>query len=204
MINAAASAGIFVTALMSLALIAGCNSPPDAGHRVYGYVNQDGNLVIPLRYLDARPFQEGLAAVRTTKGWGFIDRKGDWIMPPQFDDAGSFSGGRAAVKEKGGYAGYIDTTGQWVVAPKFTATSRFVGGRAIAGMPSDRGPEPRILIDRDGRVIAELEGEDVERWNDSPRGDSDFQRLMNRQLREQEFRAIALSGLVPFGTDRAG
>jgi hypothetical protein len=194
MIKAAASARVIVTALMGLALIAGCNNPPDAGHRVYGYVDQGGNLVIPLRYLDARPFQEGLAAVRTAEGWGFIDRNGEWIIPPRFGDAGSFAGGRAAVQEQGGYVGYIDTTGQWVVAPQYTTASRFVGGRAIV--------EDQMLVDRDGKVTSELDFAAFDDWSDSlDKGESsDFQFLMNKQLREQEFRAIALSGLVPFRT----
>ena len=48
----------------------------------YGFVDEQGNEVVPLMYDDAWHFSEGLAAVQLKGKWGFIDKKGNeyWDM----------------------------------------------------------------------------------------------------------------------------
>jgi hypothetical protein len=135
---------VFVSVLITLAMIGGCNSPPNARHRVYGYVDSAGNIVIPPRYLDARPFQEGLAAVSTEPPDGI--HAGDCqlsieptAVPPSttpsrpvlltrtdsgeptfrivdaFESA-SFDETRTIVTEDG-RCGVLNEAGEWIVAP---------------------------------------------------------------------------------------
>ena len=63
----------------------------------YGYINIDGDMVIPPKYANASHFSEGLAAVRLTDKFGFIDSKGHWHIPPIYDYATSFKDGQASV-----------------------------------------------------------------------------------------------------------
>ena len=70
----------------------------DEKNRIYGYVNQQGVEVIPLRYTDARGFSEGLAAVKAEK-WGFINTTGKTIIALQYDNALFFVDGKALVAE---------------------------------------------------------------------------------------------------------
>ena len=43
----------------------------------YGFIDRQGNEVIPLQYVNAGNFQDGVAKVQTFDGkWGIIDSKG--------------------------------------------------------------------------------------------------------------------------------
>lgn len=63
----------------------------------YGYGDINGNVLIKPIYEDARPFFEGLAAVKNEEKYGFIDNKGNIIIPFQYDDAIDFHNGKAIV-----------------------------------------------------------------------------------------------------------
>lgn len=55
--------------------------------RYYGFIDQLGNEVIPLQYLDVKCFYKGLAAVKDSSGkWGFIDTAGEVVIPFEYDD----------------------------------------------------------------------------------------------------------------------
>ena len=129
-------------------VLAACDSPEDAGHRVFGYVDADGREVIAPQYLVALPFHEGLAAVMVAAGWGYIDTTGRWVVRPQYQAAASFSNGRAAVRDAGGAWGYIDRSGRMVIAARYRHAGAFIDGRAFVGL-DDGGLQ---VIDRDGLV----------------------------------------------------
>ncbi|MBK9773494.1 MAG: WG repeat-containing protein [Candidatus Obscuribacter sp.] len=63
-----------------------------------GFIDTSGKLVTSKEYVGARPFSEGLAAVRIGLNWGFIDRNGKVVIKPQYDQAQSFSDGLAPVR----------------------------------------------------------------------------------------------------------
>lgn len=73
----------------------------------WGFVDRSGRLVIPLEFLDAGDFSEGLAAVNVGKAntsmcgkplnYGYIDKTGAFVIKPQFAGAASFRNGRARV-----------------------------------------------------------------------------------------------------------
>lgn len=77
---------------------------------LYGYIDMNGNIVIPCLYREAMPFREGLAAVRLNEKMGFIDKTGKMVIPPSFDTALNFSEGLVAVEISGRWR-YIDKTG---------------------------------------------------------------------------------------------
>ena len=131
-------------------LLAACNSPQDAGHRIYGYVDTQGRAVIAPAFLDALPFHDGLAAVRVASGWGYIDAHGRWVIQPVYLEAGTFWNDRAAVRDVNGLWGYIDRSGRLAIAPQSMAASQFIGDRAFV---ADDAGRTRV-IDRDGRVVA--------------------------------------------------
>jgi len=67
----------------------------------WGYIDAKGTLVIAPQYDEAKPFSEGLAAVRVGKQWGYIDGAGATKINPQYKFAGEFSGGLAFVMPPG-------------------------------------------------------------------------------------------------------
>jgi len=96
--------------------------PCPRGER-WGYVDSKGKERIPSRYLSARPFSGGLAAVAVLDAGsgkirvGFIDRNGVWMIAPRFNMAEDFSGGLARVKVDDEDYAYVDRRGDWVWKP---------------------------------------------------------------------------------------
>lgn len=116
-------------------------TPELSPRRKVGYCDRNGKLVIERKFDAARPFSEGLAAVRVDGKWGFIDHGGEYKIKPQFekpsaldypgDDPIDFSEGLAAV-EKGGRVGFIDKDGSMVIDAKFGSAREFRNGLAAA------------------------------------------------------------------------
>src|SRR5690606_25585900 len=53
----------------------------------YGFIDRQGIEVIPLQYVNAGYFRNGLAAVQNFDGkWGFIDKTGKQLIPFQYDE----------------------------------------------------------------------------------------------------------------------
>lgn len=76
----------------------------------YGYVDYNGQVVIPPQYEEVRAFSEGLAAVRLGHTWGYTNLNGELSIVNQFDDAGDFYRGLAIVR-KGGKSNLINREG---------------------------------------------------------------------------------------------
>ncbi len=67
-----------------------------------GFVNKEGEEVIPPTWSYARYFSSGLAPVEDdNKKWGYIDQNGKVVIPCQWEDAESFDGDFAWIKDNG-------------------------------------------------------------------------------------------------------
>lgn len=94
-----------------------------------GFVDQKGQIAIPLQFSAASSFHEGLAAVcvgacgwgeKYTGKWGYVDPKGSFAINPQFDRAEDFKEGVAKVEVGKGAAtktGWVDKTGKLIWNP---------------------------------------------------------------------------------------
>ncbi|MFC5743263.1 WG repeat-containing protein [Dyella tabacisoli] len=69
----------------------------DANGR-YGFVDASGTLVIPARYVDAKPFSDGRAAVVADDMWGYIDTAGRWVVKPRYSSAENYDRGEAVAR----------------------------------------------------------------------------------------------------------
>src|SRR2546422_9043624 len=63
----------------------------------YGFIDQEGRVVIKPQFDYASGFYEGASSVRIGEKWGYIDRHGTLMIEAKFDRALSFSEGLAAV-----------------------------------------------------------------------------------------------------------
>lgn len=52
----------------------------------YGYIDKQGNEVIPLKYDDAYNFSNGLARVELAGKYGYIDKQGNEVIPLKYFD----------------------------------------------------------------------------------------------------------------------
>lgn len=69
----------------------------------WGFVDTNGQLMIPCKYEEARSFSGHLAAVRQGEYWGYISVNDQMVIEPQFLDARYFVNGAAAVKSFDGW-----------------------------------------------------------------------------------------------------
>jgi hypothetical protein len=79
-------------------------APYVSRNRNVGFVNTNGEIIIPAQYLAAGYFNAGLAWVKTINGKiGYVNKKNDWVIQPQFEMAQDFDpvSGMAKVRLNG-------------------------------------------------------------------------------------------------------
>lgn len=64
---------------------------------LYGFVNDNEEVIIDYKYDLAKDFSEGLAPVMIDDKWGYINTKDEIVIEPQFQEAGEFEDGKADV-----------------------------------------------------------------------------------------------------------
>jgi len=116
----------------------------------YGFIDHDGNEVIPLQFEEATYFSEGYALVVPSnfERYAVIDKQGRFVHEPEFEEVSEFHEGlaKACVKQK---CGFIDTSGTWVIRPAFSSTRDFWHGlAAVAWQDGDYG-----YINKSGKII---------------------------------------------------
>ncbi|MCL2422124.1 MAG: WG repeat-containing protein, partial [Defluviitaleaceae bacterium] len=119
---------------------------------ILGYVNNRGEIVIPLEhrhapamysYRGAPPFSEGLVAIHSADhdAVGIFDTYGNLVVPFYYDWAWAFSEGLVAVRQGGweetdegwvdtGRWGFINSTGEVVIPIQFEYAADFSEGLA--------------------------------------------------------------------------
>jgi hypothetical protein len=89
----------------------------------FGFVDEEGNEVIPLKYDGVGNFREGRAAVNLNRKWGFVDLQGNEVIPLKYDYAGSFFYGKAAIRI-GDCSGEVALNGKEYFRPQDRAMLR--------------------------------------------------------------------------------
>ena len=114
----------------------------------YGYANGAGRIILPMIYIDANSFSEGLAAVKADSLWRFINANGNAVVAPLFTNAGNFSSGLAPVANTQNLWGYINTEGQYIIQPKYAFANAFEGDRALVLMKEKNKKGLEITIEK--------------------------------------------------------
>ena len=108
-----------------------------------GFMNREGQIVIPPRFDYAEDFLEGVARVKIDGHLAFIDENGSVLFQlPNYTSAWSFYDGLAMVEvqrpdEVDGHRGYIDHTGKLVIPLRYRSGSEFLEG--LAAVKNNRG-----------------------------------------------------------------
>ena len=85
----------------------------------WGFVDKEGNEIIPKVYQMVDDFSEGLVAVCQKDKWGYIDKERNEIIQCIYDKVGSFSRGLAMVRKNGEYH-VINKYGNEVISKTYT------------------------------------------------------------------------------------
>lgn len=131
------------------------------GKKSWGFVNQDGDTIIPLnKYKFLNPIDdEGMILVQSNGKSGYINIEQDTLIPFIYDDLSVFSSGLAPAKKNGKY-GFIDRKGKVVIPFEYETESHFYkSGLAKAQKNNKSG-----FIDKVGNVVIPLAFEKV-RYN---------------------------------------
>lgn len=83
------------------------------GKEYAGFIDADGNEVVPFLYNLAEDFTCGRALVKEGEKMGYIGLDGERVIPPRYDDAWPFDNGLAMVRQGSVYR-YITTEGDVV------------------------------------------------------------------------------------------
>jgi|GEM_PF-3782075 hypothetical protein len=113
-----------------------------------GYIDREGQIVIPLQWESAGPFCEGIATVYRQRKYGYIDKSGAPVTPIRWDYAGRFDNDLAPVLER------IDRTAR----ARLSYVNR--DGVVIWSKACDYYPPPEAA-DRTTDVIIGADGTDV-------------------------------------------
>ena len=121
---------------------------------LYGFIDVQGKPVIPIKYIKAFSFSEGLAAVQISENnWIYIDKTGADPFGKTFLEAQPFSHGFAMVK-LAGVKKYINAKGELQKnAPNVTTNEVKNGGTENKGVVSFDQDEKYGLKDSTGFVI---------------------------------------------------
>lgn len=116
----------------------------------HGFMNSQGETVIPARFDGAWEFSEGLAAVEVSGRWGFVGLDGNLAIPPRYLGPAQFSEGlaRVTISTEGGVyrEEFIDKTGRRAFPGVFIQGHDFSDGLAYVY----RSPSFFGLIDKRG------------------------------------------------------
>jgi hypothetical protein len=131
--------------------------PMPISEQKWGFVDQQGNVVIPPQFETTAGFAEGLAPVQQEGKWGAINNKGEFVIPLQ--DLGEIAGfreGLAKFASKHGWDfpfGYLDLKGRQVIPPQFSVAGDFSEGLAYASKDHPLQLKKYGYIDRQGQFV---------------------------------------------------
>ena len=117
-------------------------------NNMWGFINEEGETVVPFIYREVSAFSEGLAAVRADSHYGYIDKNGNVVIPMLYTSAEPFNEGLAIVHSEG-KAGAINKLGETVVPFEYDYISNFSEGYAVVekdGLYNFAGKDGRLLF----------------------------------------------------------
>ena len=118
---------------------------------MYGFINKDGEEIIPCKYEDADNIPDGLIRVKSAEGWGFVNENGEEIISCKYEDAYAFEGGLSLVKSKEGY-GFVNNDGEEIIPCKYEDAHGFLFGANTAEVKLNG---EWINIDKTGKQVTE-------------------------------------------------
>ncbi|MGO2341027.1 MAG: WG repeat-containing protein, partial [Psychrobacter sp.] len=128
----------------------------------WGYMDKQGNLVIPYLYNHAGDFSNALATVLKDGKFGAIDYNGDTVIDFRYENLGNFKEGLATFRlTDGDKVGFIDTKGKTVILPIWDAALSFSEGLSAIGV-GENDSLKWGFIDSTGKVIIEPQYDEVQ------------------------------------------
>lgn len=162
--------------------------------KLYGYINNKGNIEITPMYKDAMEFSDGLAKVTTVHGESyFIDENNNAVIRPDTDWYLKFENGYAEIRKSGKY-GFIDKIGQTVIEPRFDGIWRGFNKEGFAIVQQDN---KYGTIDKNGDFLIKPVFEEVNEFSEG---------VMSAKNQDGKYGFIDINGntVIDFKFDNVG
>ena len=126
----------------------------ESGQYLYGYLDQQGNEVIPAKYLSANDFQNDKAVVQLAANeYALINKNSKVLYTYPYPQVGNISDSLLPFKEiEDGKFGYIDIKGTIIIPPRYTFALPFEHGFAVVAITEDNNTLYG-LINKEGKYI---------------------------------------------------
>ena len=86
---------------------------------LYGFMDEEGNGVIPFQYDEVNEFHEGLAAVMKQGKYGVVNLNNEVVVDFKFETISDYQSGFAIVEEHQQF-GLMDRVGKWIIQPNYS------------------------------------------------------------------------------------
>ncbi|WLR51176.1 WG repeat-containing protein [Bacillus tianshenii] len=132
------------------------------GNYLYGFLNRNGQEVIPNKYQSATDFNVGKAVVKVKEGqFALIDREGTVLHTYNYAYVGSYGDGLLVFQQSlNDKQGYMNEAGEVVIPAQFVTALSFQNGRAVVNI-SETYENKYGLIDKQGNFVIKPDYNDV-------------------------------------------
>lgn len=151
-----------------------------------GYIDRNGNVVIPIEYSVAQPFSEGLASVMDEDGHRWvINEEGEVVISCEWSVVGDFHDGLAFVMDASKNVGFIDKTGLIVIPCQWKVVDVFSEG--LAAVQDENGNYG--YINKTGQLVIPYQYKDAKPFQNG---------LAIVQISDNEWTFIDKTGKRPY------
>lgn len=121
---------------------------------IYGCLDQNGSIIIPLKYENIVGFLNSVSPARIDGKEGAIDNTGKTIIPFIYESVHSYHEGLALVVNADNKYGYVDEQGKLVIPFKFNYEHYTVSNEFSDGLAAFENEEGKMgYIDKKGNVV---------------------------------------------------
>lgn len=120
------------------------------GYYLYGFIDEKGKEITPLKYEWVSPFKNGMAKVYQDHKYGFIDTTGKEVIPLKYDAIGEFLNG-VTIVQIGGKQAFINKFGE-----ELTPFYDEIGTFSKDGIVKVRLGKKEGLVYRTGEILVPL------------------------------------------------
>jgi len=126
----------------------------------YGYIDENGTMVIEAKYDDAMAFIRGSAVVCTKDKYGMIDKHGDEITPFLYDSIIPFSATCCIVQQENKFGFIANGTGKVLIAPTFDRVYYYTDELCVVEKGQGLG-----IVNEEGKLMCEPVLQDLQEFN---------------------------------------
>ena len=128
----------------------------------YGFINKDGEEIIPCKYEEVESVRKGMAKVKSKEGWGLANENGEEIIPCKYEDVDVFFDGLALVQSNEGWGwGFVNENGEEIIPCKYIDADDFFDGLARVHSKEGWG-----FVNKDGEEIIPCKYKDADAFSD--------------------------------------